>query len=290
MSQQLWSGKTKGNVLGYRIFIWCLRIVGLRAAYHLLRVVALYYFFTSRTSNKVLRSFLRDRIGWTKAKSFWYTYKNYFVFGQTLLDKMALMIGIKTPHKFTFDGEEYLRQMVQDGKGGILISGHIGNWEAAGQLLKRINAKGINIVMMDAEHQKIKGLIENSIGDRNFNIIGIKDDMSHVFKIANAAMNGEIICIHGDRFAEGQPTRERNFLGSEAKFPFGPFQIASKLGVPYSVVFAVKKENFSYGLSATPLKHSKNPDEILDTFVEAFEQKVKENPLQWFNYYPFWNN
>ena len=31
-----WEGKSRGNVLGYRIFVWCIRYLGLNFAYFLL--------------------------------------------------------------------------------------------------------------------------------------------------------------------------------------------------------------------------------------------------------------
>ena len=45
MSQ--WDGKSKGAVLGYKIFIFFIQILGIRAAYVLLYLVALYFFLFS---------------------------------------------------------------------------------------------------------------------------------------------------------------------------------------------------------------------------------------------------
>ena len=69
------------------------------------------------------------------------------------------MSGIPNRFTFNFDGEENLRKMVELGKGGLLLSAHIGNWEIAGHLLKRLNTK-INIVMFDGEVQQIKAYLD----------------------------------------------------------------------------------------------------------------------------------
>jgi len=286
---QKWSGKSKGGVLGYKIFIYCLKLLGLSPAYLLLRFVAFHYFLFS-DSSKNLQNFFHKRIGWSKLKSFFYTYSNYYVFGQTIIDKFAMMANIKTPFTFSFDGEEHLREMIALNQGGVLISGHIGNWEIAGQLLKRINAPRINIVMLEAEHEKIKSLLDKNMGEKNFHVIAVKKDMSHIFEMANAILNKEIICIHADRFVEGQKTKERMFLNEKALFPSGPFEITAKLKVPYSIVFAVKETSYHYKLSATPLKTSRDTDEITTDFVNEFEKVVINYPLQWFNYFEFWKN
>ena len=48
-----WQGKTRGGLLGYKIFVFLLRTSGLKAAYALLRFVAAYFviFAPSATAN-----------------------------------------------------------------------------------------------------------------------------------------------------------------------------------------------------------------------------------------------
>ena len=86
------------------------------------------------------------------------------------------MSGVPSPFTVNHDGVDNLDEMARQGKGALLISAHLGNWEAAGHLLKRTNSK-INIVMFDGEHQKIKDYLERVI-ERSFNVIVIKEDIS----------------------------------------------------------------------------------------------------------------
>src|SRR5690606_39949499 len=72
-----------------------------------------------------------------------------------------IMAGIKNSFTYTFEGESNLLRLNELNQGGILISAHLGNWEIAGFLLKRINMS-INIVMFEEEHEKIK----EYLGDR----------------------------------------------------------------------------------------------------------------------------
>src|SRR6218665_1421891 len=103
-----WKGQSKGTPLGYRIFIFTVRTFGLRPAYFLLRFVAGYYFLFSAKSSGYIYSYLLERQGFGKWKALSGVYKNYFVFGQTLIDKIVVMSGIKNPFTFSFDGEENL--------------------------------------------------------------------------------------------------------------------------------------------------------------------------------------
>ncbi|MCH5599890.1 lysophospholipid acyltransferase family protein [Niabella ginsengisoli] len=172
------------------------------------------------------------------------------------------------------------------------MSAHIGNWEIAGHLLKRLNTK-INIVMFDGEHQQLKQYLENTTGQRNANIIVIRDNLSHIYEIMEALNNNELVCMHADRFLPGNKTIDIDFLGKEAKFPQGPFALATKLSVPVSFVFAMKESLFHYHFFAThgvTYKETGNatPEYVLQNFAEAMTDKIKTYPSQWYNYYDFW--
>jgi predicted LPLAT superfamily acyltransferase len=290
-----WRGKTRGGVLGYKIFVWTLKHFGLSFAYFLLFFVVTYFVFSSRKAFSSIYYYFRRILNYSVFRSLISVYINYYYFGQIILDKIALLAGFQNRFTFNFEGEEYLRQM---DKGGLLISGHIGNWEIAGQLLNRLE-KNINILLFDAEHEQIKGYLSDVFKERRVNFIIIKEDYSHLKEIREALGRGEIIAMHGDRFIEGNKVFQVEFLGKPALFPAGPVNLAARFGVPVSYVFAVKETRTHYHFFATPLKkiefstNLKKREFILkeavEEYVSAFEKTVKRYPLQWFNFYKFWD-
>ncbi|WP_346235951.1 lipid A biosynthesis acyltransferase [Niabella insulamsoli] len=287
-----WEGKSRGNKTGYGIFISVLKALGVVPAYLLLVFVAAYYFLFSWRSSGFVWSYLRQRQGFTCFQSILKLYSNYYWFGQAIIDRIVMMADIKNRFTFTFEGEAHLRAMVENGQGGLLLSAHIGNWEIAGHLLKRLNTK-INIVMFDGEHQQLKQYLENTTGQRNANIIVIRDNLSHIYEIIDALNNNELVCMHADRFLEGNKTLTMDFLNAPAKFPQGPFALATKLDVPVSFVFAMKESLSHYHFFATPAvayKHQPqaSPEMVLEKFAAAMTKQVKAYPSQWYNYYDFW--
>jgi predicted LPLAT superfamily acyltransferase len=288
-----WQGKSKGTPLGYRIFVSVLKNFGVMPAYFLLRFVAFHYFLFSYKSSKSTYDYFHKKLGYSTIRSLFKLYQNYHFFGQTLIDKVVVMSGIRNRFTFDFDGEENLRKIVALQKGGLLLSSHIGNWEIAGHLLKRLGTR-INVVMFDGEHQQIKEYITGVTGERNVNVIVIKNDLSHIYAISDALANNELVCMHADRFLEGNKTLSNSFLGTEAKFPMGPFVLAAKFKVPVSYVFAMKESSLHYHLFASELKEYTITDknavmqQMLQDFVTEMEDKVKKYPEQWYNYYNFW--
>lgn len=293
-----WKGKTRGGLAGYKIFVGILKYSGLPLAYFFLRFVAIYFFLFNPKSFAVIYNFYRKRFEFGFLRSIILVYRNYYSFGQTLLDKVALMAGFKAKFNFTFEGEEYLIKMVEEKTGGLLISAHIGNFEMAGNMLERLKTR-VNIIMYDAEHEKIKKFL-SSIMNKNFNIIVIKEDNSHIYEINNVLREKQIVCIHGDRFVKGSKTLTSEFLGGQAKFPSGPFYMAMKYNVPVSFVFAMKDNKNSYHFTATPpeyyeqqgnqLKRDQTILTIIKEYICQLEKTIRNYPTQWFNYYNFWES
>ncbi len=286
---QGWKGKTRGGLLGHKIFVFILRKSGLKAAYVLLKVVSFYYCIFAPSATRSIYAYFRAVQQYSPWKSVKSVYRNFYLFGQTLLDKVAVISGMNTPFTYSFDGKHHLKQLSEIGQGGILISAHLGNWEIAGFFLKEINLK-VNIVMFEAEHIKIKDYLGKVMQNQNVKIIPIKQDLSHIFLINKALREKEVICMHGDRFVEGGRITAMDFMGKKAFFPMGPFTMAAKLGVPYTFVYAVKASDKHYHMSATPLQTAeRQPMEILHNYVTSLESKINDYPLQWFNYYDFWS-
>ncbi len=292
-----WKGKTRGGLTGYRIFLFLLQNININAAYLLLYFVASYYVIFARKARKPMYYYFNNIIGFGILKSIYYLYLNNLTFGKVIIDKVVMMAGIQNKFTFEFEGEQHLHQMGNN-NGGLIIGAHVGNWEIAGHLLDRIN-KPVHIVMLDAEHKKIKNLLDNVMTQKKMNVIPIKDDMSHLFQIKEALIANEIVAIHGDRFLPGSKTMSINFLGKDAQFPTGPFYIAMKYNKPVTFVSAVKENNKHYHLKATSPKiylNSKsliNRNKILQKMITDYTQELEltlnKYPEQWFNYYYFWN-
>jgi predicted LPLAT superfamily acyltransferase len=287
-----WQGRSRGTPLGYRIFVWLLKVGGLNAAYFLLHFVGAYYRLFVKKATDPLKYLYTKRMGYSAKEASQLIKKNIFIFGQTLIDKIAVLSGVAQQLSFTHEGVENIDQLVRDGKGGILVSAHLGNWETAGHLLKRVGAP-INIVMYDGEGEQMKAYMERFENKRSFNIIFIREDQSHIYEMSAALNRNELICLHADRFRPGNRTMKHSFLGEDADFPAGPFILASKLKAPVCFVFAFKETNFHYHFYAYPPKTyegrgTTGMELMLDDYVAILERMMRKYPAQWFNYFDFW--
>ena len=286
-----WKGKSRGTVLGYKIFIFCIKKLGLPSAYFVLYFVATYFCFFAKDSTESAYYYFRKRLHYSRFKSIISVYKSYFVFGQTIIDKIAISSGLKSKFTYDFDGIERIKEVLKEKKGGILISAHLGNFEIAEHFFGELEQKdSISLLTTDIEHTAIKNYLDSVTKKSNIKLILIKDDLSHIFEINAALTRNEIVCITGDRYIKGSKHLTQELLGKAAKFPAGPFLIGSKLNVPVLFVYVLKESGKHYHLYARSSQvKDKDANALLKDYTQSLEWMLKKYPLQWFNYFDFWN-
>jgi len=285
-----WKGKSRGTVLGLKIYVFIIKTFGLYAAYFVLLFVAAYFIIFSFNSTKSTWIFFRRRLNYSAFSAAFQVYRSYFTFGRIQLDRMAIASGLKHKYTFEFDGIHYIRELLKKKKGGILLTAHIGNFNVAQHFFDDKNIS-VNLVLTDLEHKQIKSYLESVTGKSKIRTIVVKDDLSHIFKINEALKNNELLVFAADRYLKHTKTHTYSFLGKPLQFPLGPFKLAERNSIPVLFVHIMREKNFHYHFYARPYQGQENSaKEILKAYLENLEKMVKKYPHQWYNYYDYWND
>lgn len=291
-SEREWSGKSRGGRFGYQFFVSTIRLLGIRCAYCFLAFIVVYFIPFAPKATKAIWRYNRQQRGLGVLASIKELYCHYFLFGQTLIDKIAIKSGMANRYHFEFDNYERFLEILNSGEGVVMIGAHIGCWEAGAGFFGSYG-KSINIVMLDDEHQQIKEVIENSAQEaNNYKIIALNHDaIGAMLQIKVALNNGEYICFNGDRYMEREHTSSVDFLGSPALFPNGLFKIAAKCRVPVVFYYAMREPGCTYRfLFEEPVVEGRMTHEnLLQQYAKSLEKVVTKYPRQWFNFYDFWN-
>jgi predicted LPLAT superfamily acyltransferase len=276
------------------------RRFGIAWAYALLVPVGLYFVLFASAALRASHDY-RRRLGCggaSRLAGWWNGFRHFYSFGQTLLDRVAIIGGETKGFRFHFDGEEHLRSALERGRGLILVSAHCGNWEVAAHVLGRLTVP-VSIVAFEHEVAHIRTYFERVFADRRFSVISMDGSPGMVLEILRTLARGEIVAMHADRVLD--PTDQNSiivpFLGAPARFPTGPFQVAAVSGAPLIHTFAMREQTYHYRLHAYPpefLSFGKRSERRgqLETWVGRFvahlEEVLRRHPLQWHNFYPFW--
>ena len=107
----------------------------------------------------------------------------------------------------------------------------------------------------------------------------------------------EIVAMLGDR-AYGSPTAKVPFLGGTAAFPVGAYVLAAIAGSPLVQVFSLRQHGGHYqfyGFPPLPPHHPPHHQrdahlqKCAGQFAANLESVVRRDPLQWYNFFPFWD-
>lgn len=290
--ERKWSGKSRGGRWGYLFFVYTIKLLGVRVAYGFLAFIAIHFIPFAPRATQAVWSYNRKQLHYGVWQSCWKLYLHYYRFGQTLIDKIAIKSGLVHRYKFKFDHYDRFLEIMNQNRGVVMIGAHVGCWEAGAGFFGKYGRK-MNIVMFDAEHQQIKEVLEQASDEQNFKIIPVNhDSLEAILNIKVALNNGEYVCFNGDRYLDEASSVPVNFLDGEAKFPVGPFKIASRCRVPVVFYYAMREPGCTYRFifEETASGNGLNAESLLSQYVSSLEAVVKKYPQQWFNFYRFWNN
>ena len=290
MAEKQWDGTTYGNSLMHRWLIGILRKVDVRVVY-----VFTYIFVIPpclfRPGYKFIYRYFRERYGESPLKAFCHTYVNHCIFAEAVIDKFAMYAGKKV--NVTIEGYDNFLRLSDEEPGFVQLSSHMGNYEIAGYTLVT-ETKHINAIVYMGEKSSVMENRKRLFSHTNIGMIPIREDMSHLFEIDRALSDGEIISIPGDRIWGSQKALKAEFLGHEARFPMGPYSVATMRGLDVLAVNVMKSSWTQYTIYVTPLSYDKEAprkrqtDQLLHAYITELERLLKQYPTQWYNYFDFW--
>lgn len=291
MAQRQWTGTTFGNGWMHKTLIRILRFVDVRFIYAVSDIFVVPFCVLFNHSGKTAYSFYRNRLHNNVLKSCWQTCRNHSMFSRVIIDRFSMYAGKE--FDITIEGADYFRRLEAQDDGFVQLSSHIGNYEIAGYSLNSTK-KGIHAIVYSSEKESVMNNRNSMFVRTNVSMIALKEDMSHLFEIDEALCRGDIISFPSDRHMEGARCISARFLGEDAKFPQGPFSVATLRGTEVLAVNVMKEGPKRYKIYLTPLPYDKEAprkaqiQELCRKYVDELERMVHKYPEQWFNFYDFW--
>ncbi len=292
MAEQEWAGTTYGNEWMHKWLIRMLRYIDVRILYLFVALFIIPVCLVLNPSRGIAYRYFRQRIGYGRMKSAWKTYVNHCLFGQVVVDKFAMYAG----KKFVVEIEnynEFIDRAARKEEGFVQLSAHIGNYEIAGYTLA-VEGKRFNALVFAGEKASVMRNRSKMFTGTNISMIAIQPDMSHLFEIDKALTDGGIVSMPADRINGSKKCIELDFLGAKAKFPLGPFSVATMRGLDVLAVNVMKDSLTSYKIYVTPLLYDKGATrqeqikQLSEAYVAELEKRVRQYPEQWYNYFKFW--
>ena len=256
--------------------------------------IAAYFWLTSGPARADSARYLTRILG--RTPKWRETYKHFHTFSIAILDRFYFLSHREREFKLTIFGEHFLQDALKAHKGGFLVGGHLGTFEALRSLGRGHDGLRVGMAMFEENAHKIRRLL-TAIDPSLLDDIIPLGHMDSMIQIQHRLEQGHFIGFLADRSFAHDATIPVDFLGSSAPFPTGAFRMASVMRRPVIFMTALYLGGNHYELHFDPLidftaaergGRSRMVATAVKLFAERLEHYCRMAPYNWFNFYDFW--
>lgn len=303
-----WARMTEaGNYAGIVFIYWIFRCLGRRVFRVILFPVVAYFYIVRREARRASREYLehlyQSSPGILSSPPGSMTiFRHFQQFGEAALDKAIAWSGQLPDGCIDIVDEPTYRTVFEETCGRLIIGSHLGNLEFCRGFASQHREVSINALVYDHHAINFNRVIGRINPKSRVRLIQVTElNISTMLSLKKKIDNGEWVVIAGDRIpviGGVRRTVQVDFLGAPAPFPIGPYVLASTLQCPVNLLFAYRqgnrlKANFETFSDRIVLDRAQRDTQI-HQWAQKFADRLADNcraaPLQWFNFYPFWDS
>lgn len=190
------------------------------------------------------------------------------------------------------EGLPNLEEALKRGKGVIVLSAHLGNWELGGYVLGKYGYS-INAVVLPHKNEKVNKFFINQREMGNFKSIEIGASLRGCYK---ALKNNELLALLGDRnFSSSGLMTE--FFGKPSLMPKGPSILSIRTGAAVVPTFVIREKDDIFRMTfEKPIYPQTGADEdseskkLTKQYLQSTENAIRQYPDQWYVFKRFWES
>lgn len=297
----------KGNMAGLKIMLAVFKFGGRPLFHFILYFVIFFYFLFAHKNRAASQEYLNQlyqhtdgKLGLTKKPGLWDSYRHFYAFGDSILDKLASWTGKIKYQDLKFSNYHCMTDLQKQKKGGVIISAHLGNMEIC-RAISEIEDKYPLVILMHTKNAvRFNKIISELNPDSEISIVQVDNITPDVaIMLKETIDSGGFLVVLADRtpVSQNQQTKKFPFLGRDAAFPKGPFIMAGLFDCPVLLMFCLKEgknyhlflEHFSDSLKTKREKREEKLDQTMGNYVDRLSYYVKRYPYQWYNFYRYWD-
>lgn len=293
----------RGHRFFLRLTVWLVRLLPLWAARATAWAVCLYFYLTSAAQRRHVRAYqqrLRRTFPDAPLPAFMPVYRQFAAFGEAVADRFAVWQHKIRYADLVLDDPDNLYADIRNrqARGQILLCSHLGNVEVCRALAGHHHGFTLNVLVHSRHAQMFNQALQQAGADA-VNLIQVSElDAAAMLRLAEKLDAGEWLAVAADRTpVRGEKTVSVPFLGGEAAFPQGAWLLAQLLKARTNTLFLLKK-NGRYHLMLrrfddVPQVPRGGREAAIAANVRRYAgilaAHAAQSPLQWFNFYDFWN-
>jgi KDO2-lipid IV(A) lauroyltransferase len=214
--------------------------------------------------------------------------KTFQHFGKYLVDffRFARLTEAELRQYVTLENVEALRAAAARGKGVLVVTAHLGNWEVGGAVIAALGYR-LNAVALPQPSRRLDRLFNQQRASRGIRVLPLG---RAALGIVRCLQRGELVALLGDRNFDHHPGRYQ-FFGAPAPLPRGPAWLAMRTGAPLVPTFLLRQEDDTFLLRCHPPIYpdvAGSETAVRTAWLAALEKEIASAPWQWFIFKDFW--
>ncbi|MDY0873330.1 glycosyltransferase family 2 protein [Dongia rigui] len=303
-SSRHWASITeRGAYAGLQVAAGMTRLLGRQGCLCLLAPVVLYFYLTGQEQRRASADFLRTvrhQGAHLPASPPWTLGLRHFMsFAGRAVDTFIGWTGRMSPDAIRPGRVSDLSEAERSPAGAVIIVGHLGNVDLARALLDDATRQRLLVLVHTRHAENYNRLLREFRPEAAINTWQVTDlGPAAAMELKARVEQGAWVVIAGDRIpVNSDRVSDVLFLGRRAPFSQGPYILASLLECPVYTLFCVRRgEHYQLDvekLADKVLLPRQGREEALETYAAAFAARLERyainNPLQWYNFFNFWN-
>lgn len=180
----------------------------------------------------------------------------------------------------------YLDQAISKGKGTVILSAHLGNWELGGVVIALLGYP-FWVVALPHKDKRVNNFFNSQRESKNIKVIPLG---KAVRQCLNVLKENKIVGLVGDRDFT-QKGMVLDFFDKPTFLPEGPAAFSLKTGAPIVPVFMLRNNDDSFTLKIEePIESTEvyTERELIIRCKAIIEDYIRKYPDQWHMFRRFW--
>ncbi len=275
-----------GNYYLYQFARFCTRILPLRVCYFFASLLAVIHCLVSRADHRAVENNLKSILNRTDVPRS-LVCEVFSNFAKYMVDFFTMRRRIDKnfiAHNVEIRNIEAFNKVLKEGKGGLLVSAHLGNWEMAGAVLSMMGYP-LSVVALTHQDPRVNAIFNNQ---REYFGITVIPPTVAVRRCLDFLKNNKLVAIIADRDFTSTGIR-MPFLNRETMIPKGAALFSFKTGAPLVPTFLTMEGDRYIIHIDEPIYPPVIKGEITEEIVKSFIQKyltvmegyITRYPTQW---------
>lgn len=220
-----------------------------------------------------------------------HTYRTYVrevtdLFRSMSMDRDALR-EFESPHTS-------LEHLTSEGRGALLVTGHLGNLELGAVLLRAVYGMRLTVVVLPEPDPVVNAHRHEMRSAMGVETLEVRDSNDTALAIRRRLADGQVVVLVCDR-ALGRDRVDVDFFGRPTGFLRSPAILAYLTGAPLVPTFILRQPDGRYmGATEAPIRVPRGGDldanvcGAMQAVARCLQAKVAEYPHLWYQFYRYW--